>query len=239
MTTPRQKHLEEDLATMADLLISKGPLPTRHVRSVAPAIVRKWLIDGNLNLLAKELSVTFELPTFDTSQVFSALQSAPHIKFFMAGGIPIGGVPIRWIYASSQPYSGEPDFPFDAPLTRLSPGKFLNTKRVFFEGQAFSTEQILLFVANKYGGIHFDEQRDKPWQEPLERAANYMTFGNPNNESEQRFIELGEPGGPCMFVIPNEKGNLWSCLEIELLCAAQSLLNVHCNGQRLIITGEG
>ncbi|OYY45082.1 MAG: hypothetical protein B7Y56_08120 [Gallionellales bacterium 35-53-114] len=98
---------------------------------------------------------------------------------------------------------------------------------------------MLLFVANKYGGVHFDEQRDKPWQEPLERAANYMTFGNPNNETEQRFIELGEPGGPCMFIVPNEKGNLWSCLEIELLCAAQSLLNVHCNGQRLIITGEG
>ena len=238
MGTPRQIQLEEDLATIADLLISRGPLPTRHVRAVAPTIVRKWLIDGNLNLLAKELSVTFELPTYDTRQVFASLPSASNVNFFMAGGIPIGGIPIRWIYASAQPYTGQPDIPVDATRTKLSPGKFLQAKRVYFEGRAFSAEQILLFVANKCGGVHFDQQRDKPWHEPLERASQYMTFGNPNNESEPKLIELGERGGPCMFVVPKEKGNLWSCLEIELLCAAESLLNVHCNGQRLIITGD-
>ena len=238
MATPRQKQLEEDLATIADLLITRGPLPTHHVRAVAPAIVRKWLIDGNLNQLAKELSVTFELPTYDTTQTFAKLSNASSVKFFMAGGIPIGGVPIRWVYASSQTYSGQPDVPVEASRVKLNPGRFLQAKRVFFEGQAFSAEQILLFVANKGGGVHFDQRRDKPWHEPLERAAAYMTFGNPNNEAEPRLVELGEPGGPCMFIVPNEKGNLWSCLEIEVLCAAESLLNVHCNGQRLIITGE-
>lgn len=238
MGTLRQKQLEEDLATIADMLITREQLPTRHVRAVAPAIVRKWLIDGNLNQLAKELSVTFELPTYDTTHTFAELSKSSSVKFFMAGGIPIGGVPIRWVYASTKSYSGQPDIPVAAPRVRLNPGKFLQAKRVFFEGQAFSAEQILLFVANKGGGIHFDQQRDKPWHEPLERAAAYMTFGNPNNETEAALVDLGDPGGPCMFVVPNEKGNLWSCLEIEVLCAAESLLNVHCNGQRLIITDE-
>jgi hypothetical protein len=238
MALPRQSHLEEDLATLADLLVSAGPLPIRHVRAVAPAIVRKWLIDGNLNLLARELGVSFELPTYDTSDVFRQLPTTKHINFFMAGGVLIGGVPIRWIYASSQPYTGNPDIPPEAPSVLLSPGKYLNSKRVFFEGQSFTTEQIVLFVANKCGGVHLDPSRDKPWHEPLERAAGYMTFGNPHGEKTPRLVELGEAGGPCMIIVPNERGNIWSCLEIELLCAAQSLLNVYCNGQRLIITGE-
>lgn len=180
--TPRQIHLEEDLTTLADLLIANAPLPPRHVRSVGSAIVRKWLLDGNLNQLAKELSVTFTLPTYDTATVFAALPSTPDIKLFVAGGIVLGGVPIRSIYASTQPYSGIPRLFVATATVHLTPGKFLSSKRIFFEGHSFSAEQILAFVANKYGGVHFDLRRDKPWHESLERAANYMTFGNPDNE---------------------------------------------------------
>lgn len=56
-------------------------------------------------------------------------------------------------------------------------------------------------------------------------------------KKELRIVELGEPGGPCMIILPKEQGNLWTCLDIELLSAAQALLNVHCNDERLIITG--
>jgi hypothetical protein len=115
----------------------------------------------------------------------------------------------------------------------LTPARFLNSKRIYFEGNWFSAEQIISLICNKHGGVHFDTRRDKPWQETLERAAIYMTFGNPNYETESRIIDLEEPGGPCMVVIPEEAGNSWSCLDIELLSAAQALLNVHCNGDRL------
>lgn len=65
-----------------------------------------------------------------------------------------------------------------------------------------------------------------------------MIFGNPNGEKEARVVDLGEPGGPCLVVIPDEVGNIWSCLEIEMLSAAQALMNVHCNGVRLLVTNE-
>ncbi|PPC96084.1 MAG: hypothetical protein CTY32_06885 [Methylotenera sp.] len=233
-----QKHLEEDLATLHELLYTKGPLPPRHVRSVASAIVRKWLVEGALNKLAHELSVKFELVAYGTSAVFDALPNAPEVNFFLAGGVNLNGLPIRSMYASRAPYTGNPPIPVDTPVEFFPPGKYLGSKRIYFEGNSFSAEQIITFVANKAGGVHLDLRREKPWQEQLEQAAAYMTFGNPNNETKRRIVELGEPGGPCMLVLPKERGNIWSCLEIEMLSAAQALLNVRCNGESLIIWGE-
>lgn len=236
--TALQKHLEEDLATLAELLITSGPLPPRHVRSVGSAIVRKWLVEGVLNQLAHELSVKFELPAYDTSDVFAALPNVPEINFFLAGGIYLGGIPVRSIYASRLPYPGKLSIPAETSIVLHTPAKYLKSKRILFEGHSFSTEQIITYVANKHGGVHLDSRREKSWQVHLEKAADYMTFGNPNNEDKPRFVESGEPRGACMFVIPNERGNLWSCLEIEMLSAAQALLNVHCDGVRIIITKE-
>lgn len=237
-TTSLQKHLEEDLATLSDLLATSGPLQPRVVRSVASAIVRKWLVDGVLNQLAHQLSVKFELPAYDTSEVFVAIYGAPEINFFLAGGITLGGIPIRSIYSSRLPFSGKAPIPLETSIILYDPSKYLKSKRIYFEQQHFSAQQIISFVANKHGGVHFDTNREKSWQEHLEKAAHFMTFGNPKNEEKARVVELSEPGGPSMLIIPNEKGNLWSCLEIELLSAAQPLLNVHCNGIRLITTQD-
>lgn len=240
MNTPSalQKHFEEDLATLHELLYTRGPLSPRHVRSVGSAIVRKWLVEGALNKLAHELSVKFEVVAYDTVAVFDALPNAPDVHFFLAGGVNLDGTPLRSMFASRSPYTGAPPIPLETSVGTFSPGKYLGSKRLYFEGHSFSAEQIITFVANKHGGVHFDPRREKPWQLELERAATYMTFGNPNNESKRRIVELGEPGGPCMVVLPKERGNVWSCLEIEMLSAAQALLNVHCNGIRLLEFGE-
>lgn len=233
-----RRHLEEDLATLLELLVRRGPLPPRHVRSVGSAIVRKWLVEGALNQLGHAMSVKFELPAYDTSAVFAALSQAAEVKFYLAGGIYLGGVPLRSIYASSTPYAGGPPIPAETEVTLYTPGKYLGSKRIYFEGHSFSAEQIITFVANKHGGVHFDPSRDKPWQLHLERAAGYMAFGNPGGEKEARVVDLGESGGSCLVVIPEEVGNIWSCLEIEMLSAAQALMNVHCNGVRLLVTNE-
>lgn len=230
-----QTHLEEDLQTLSEILITSGPLPPRHVRAVCPSIVRKWLIEGNLNVLAKELSVKFELPAYDTTLIFNRLAEVPEVNFYMAGGIYLGGTQVRSIYNSYLPFDGSPPIPVYSDISLLSPGKYLKSKRIFFEGDSFSTEQIISFFANKHGGVHFDEKREKDWQNKLEVAANYMTFGNPNNEKKARVVE-SETNGPCLVIVPSERGNTWNCLEIEILSAAQSLLNVHCNGERLIVT---
>ena len=234
MESVRLTQLEEDLLTLSELLVRSDPLPPRHVRAVGSAIVRKWLIDGNLSKLSQELSVKFEIPALNTNKVFEEIYKKPEINFFLAGGIYLGGKPVKSIYSSTKPYTGASPIPLNTPIALYTPAKYLNTKRIYYSGQTFSAEQVIRFVANKHGGVHLDSTREKPWHSTLESAAKYMTFGNPNNEDIARVVELGEPGGPCMIVVPPERGNIWSCLEIELLSAAQALLNVHCNGEPIV-----
>lgn len=231
-----QKHLEEDLATLRDILIHSGPLPPRHVRAVSSAIVRKWLVEGTLNKLGHEVGITFELPAYDTSSVFNALPNTPEVNFYLSGGIYLGGILIRSITNSNASFTGTLPIPAETEIAMYSPGRYLGTKRIYFMKHSFNVEQIITFVSNKYGGVHFDQTRDKQWHKQLELAAAYMTFGNPNYEKKPRVVDLAEPGGPCLIVIPNEVGNIWSCLDIEMLSAAQSLLNVHVDGNRLLVT---
>lgn len=233
----RTEQFEQDLGVLFDVLNAPSPLSPQKVRLVASAAVRKWLLDGEINRLAKDLGVRLELPALETSPVLDAIAGGAPVTFYLAGGIQLGGVPVRSIYCSTSPYSGEPPIPVHTQAALYTPGRYLATKRLFFDGVAYTAEQILLFVANKMGGVHLDFERSEA-QERLERAAAYMTFGNPNNEQAARVLEHGEPGGPCTLVIPPERGNLWTALEIELLSATQSLISVHCNGERLLQIGK-
>lgn len=65
----------------------------------------------------------------------------------------------------------------------------------------------------------------------IEEAAKYLKLGNPDDETE---MFLDEAKGYQLIVLPLEKGYEWNCLEVEMLVAAQSLVNVYCNKQRLI-----
>ncbi|HFA5854124.1 TPA: hypothetical protein ACQQM0_000848, partial [Neisseria gonorrhoeae] len=72
--TELQKLLEEDISTLKETLIRVDALPPRYVRSIATPIVRRWL-DKQLNILAKEIGLTIELPILDTSLVFEKLST--------------------------------------------------------------------------------------------------------------------------------------------------------------------
>lgn len=202
MKTNRQQLLEEDLSTLIDFLISDKPLQTRHVRAIAPAILRKWLIDGNLNLLANELGVKFELPTFDTSIVFSELDQTSSAIFYMTGGIFIGGIPTQELYVSDKAFTGKPEISFNMTTVNLTLSKFINSKRIFFKGNSFTNEQLIQFASNKYGGVHYDEKRNKNWQTELENANKYCSLGNPNYDNESKLIELSDdPNGEFLIVV--------------------------------------
>lgn len=224
---------EQDLEVLYEVFSGHSPLSPQKVRVVAAATVRKWLLDGQINHLAKQLEVTFELPAYDATDSFDAIARGAPITYFLVGGVQLGGTFVRSMYASSSPASPSAPLPISTQITLHKPGKFLVSKRLYHEGTAFTAEQVLSFVANKSGGVHFDPSRTA-LQAKLEAAAAYMTFGNPNNEAVPRVVEHAPPGGPCTIVIPSERGNLWSALEIELLAAAQSLVSVHCNGAPLI-----
>jgi len=227
--------LEEDLLALAKLLRGPGPLPTSYVRIIASATLRKWLLDGNLSRAANALGVSFTLPTLDTSAVVEAVGINPAITFFLAGGVRMDGVPIRGYYVAETPFTGRPELPIDSmAITRLSPSRYLRSPRVFHQGQWFDAEQIIRFVANKKGGVHFDPTREHAWQEKLDLAANFFVAGNPDNLTEIQLIEPYSAEHRILLVLPKETGNLWTCLDIELLAAAQTFLNIHCDDEPLL-----
>lgn len=226
---------EEDTRALVQFLNRRDPLPPSHVRIVACAIVRKWLIDNQIAALSREVGCTFTLPILDTSKIAQAIASGASVSFFMAGGVIMDGVPIRGFYFSEEPFEGSPKIPIDSMnYMDLPPKKFLKARRVYHMGEWFTTEQIIRFIANKYGGVHFDPTRDKLWQRNLENASEFFTVGNPNNLRESKVIETTSPKHKVLLVLPKEAGHLWTCLDIELLAVAQSLINIRCNGVPLI-----
>ncbi|CWP12500.1 hypothetical protein [Neisseria meningitidis] len=144
--TELQKLLEEDISTLTETLICADALPPRYVRSIATPIVRRWLIDKQLNILAKEIGLTIELPILDTSLVFEKLSTLENkVNFYMAGGVYLGGEFISSIYHSSQEFSGEPIIYAEPNIILCPAEKFLTLKRVFHNGNIFNMNQIITF----------------------------------------------------------------------------------------------
>jgi hypothetical protein len=157
----------------------------------------------------------------------------------MSGGIMMDGIPIKGYYASDEPFSGTPQIPTTSmDYVDVSPSKFLSSKRIYFDGTWFTTEHVIRFMANKFGGVHFDKRRTEPWQSKLETASGFFTVGNPNNLTKRQLIETTSPKHNIHLVLPKEVGHLWTCLDIELLAIAQSLGNIACNGTRLFVFKE-
>jgi len=230
-----RKQLEDDTRALFEFLVRRDPLPPSHVRIVASAIVRKWLVDNQLGRLGRETVGAFTLPALDTKAVAEAIAAGVSVRFFMAGGVSMDGVPIKGFYVSDEPFHGTPPIPIASlEYVDMRPSKFLSARRVFHNGNWFTTDQIIRFMANKYGGVHFDPTRGHPWQQDLERASEFFTVGNPENLKERKLIETTSPRHNIHLVLPKETGHLWTCLDIELLAIAQSLGNIKCNGARLI-----
>lgn len=230
-----QLQFEEDTRALFQLLLRKDPLPPSHVRIVASGIVRRWLIDNQITHLAQEIKASLTFPTLDTKVIEEAISGGADVTFFMTGGIYMDGVPMRGIYMSELPYEGTPTVPIDCMKWHdLTPKQFLKARKVYHFGQWFNTEQIIRFMANKCGGVHFDRSRKHHWEVALEGAAEFFKVGNPDHLDERQFIETHTPKREVLLVLPKEAGHVWSCLDIELLAAAQSLCNVRCNGEPVI-----
>lgn len=78
----------------------------------------------------------------------------------------MGGMHISSLYSSSQTFNGSPEIYSNQNLILLQPEQFLQAKRIFYKNHIFNMNQIISFLSNKYGGIHFDRDREKykDWQ---------------------------------------------------------------------------
>ena len=232
--------LYEDLDGLIKLLITKEPLPPSHVRIIASSILRKWLVNGLINKLSALNHAKFSFLSSDTSEIVEAVKDNSAITFYMAAGVNLNGVPIHSIYASDSPppAAGGPEIPVKTQIKNLSPADLLRLKRIYFKGRWFSFDEIIRFIANKIGGVHFDTKRDAEWQTVLEEASNYFVAGNPDGLDRMQIIDPYSDKHQMLLVLPKEKGYIRSCLDIELLAAAQAFTHIHIDGEKIINISE-
>ncbi len=86
--------------------------------------------------------------------------------------------------------------------------------------------------------VHLDFRRTKDWQIIIEEASNYFVVGNPDGLKDMGIIEPYSDEHQILLVLPKEQGNLWNCLDIELLALTQSFANIHVDGELLAIIDE-
>lgn len=224
MHDPRLDILESDIGTLFKLIVShKKPLMEGDIRA-ASNILRRWICEGLIGQLCNELQVQPTFPVFDNDPIWKSLPSRPSVNYYLTAGVMFDGVLLLGIHSSTEPASSAPILPVaEMKQTLVGFGAFKNQKRLYFENDYFSCEEIITFTANKLGGVHLNSKRNSR-QEKLERAARFMTFGGPLVENDPRVgTELH------LMVEPTSK-EVISGLHIEIIAAGASFLQMHVDG---------
>ena len=225
--------LDDDLYAMFDLLNRPDPLPPAHVRVITSSILRRWFVESWISKLANSTNSNITLPVLDNSSVIDSIETQQAITFFVTGGVRLDGK-IHWgMYSTSEPFDGKPPINFSNPqYVEVNPGKFMKQRRLYFENEWFTTEEIVKFVSNKAGGVHLNQRGLSTNQKKLVRANKYLRLGNPGSEVERKLLESTCVNGEeeLLVVLPKEKGHVWNSTDIEMLSAAQSFINMRLNG---------
>lgn len=223
------EQLEEDLQFLANQLHAEGPLPLANIRLAASGICRKWLIEKHLVKLFHRLELQLTLPALDTSPHIDFINRDGGFDFYTSGGVSIDGRPINSIYAHKDPRPQKVTQSILAvPEIKLfTASKFLSRKCTYVQQTWITSEDILRFVANKSGGIHFDKRRDKHIEKRIERASQALWLGDTPPEPWPNKLEI-------YLQLPKLTNAHWNCTHIEMLSIAQSLLALHVNGHPLI-----
>lgn len=217
--------LTSDLDSLFKLVVTcRKPVREGDVR-LASVVLRKWLIEGLLGNLTRRAGVK---PTFyadDNSIVCEELVDHSSINYFLTGGICFDGQPVSCIYHANIPSSGAPLLSVDTVKQReFGFAAFLKQKRVYFEGEFFSCEDIIKYIANKVGGAHLDFDRPGLFQK-MEKAAAFMKYGGPG-------VPVGsDPPSEIYLVLEPRSHEIVTGFHIEIIAAAASFIQVHFDGK--------
>jgi hypothetical protein len=218
-----------DLQTLFKLVITQNkPCSEGDIRA-ASAILRRWLIEGLLGRMCNTLGVTPTVWVLDNNEVVEAIGTDFAIVFFLTGGVMFDGKPVMCLYESTAEAGPMPKLPIQGGLNQyeVSLAEMLAQKRVFHNGHFFSCADIIIFTANKLGGVHLNFRRDEKL-ERLEAASNYMSFGGPIEKV------TGEPLGELYLDLEPNGTEILSGFHIEIIAASAALLSIHLDGEPLV-----
>lgn len=169
---------EADLDELVDLCFPHNkPVAEAKIRQTA-AILRRWLVDGDLQLLLNPLKASACFHVQDTSAVQAYAAKSGAFRYLLTAQVMMDGQPVRFIYDSPLKPEEVDRSVMQDKFVGLNLRKFLAQPRMLHDGHWFSTGQIIRFVANKLGGNHLDFDREGEW-ERLDRANDYFKYGGP------------------------------------------------------------
>jgi hypothetical protein len=159
--TPTEAELDLQLTEDRDALRTRVAIDNvsfADVRQLAAPILRRWLVEDQISVLARAKNVEFLFAAPDLRQVYRECDARRMAAFF-ALGCSIRGLGFYGVSASSQPAARPPTAP-DTPAN-LSPSNFVRQRTIYFMGQYATRGDVIRYFANKLGGVHYDATRDK------------------------------------------------------------------------------
>jgi hypothetical protein len=217
------EQLEEDIFTLIENLTDPTSFEISRARNVSASICRRWLIDRRLDSLARELGVKPQIPTLENARHVAYIQKWKNVEFYTLGGISISGLPINSIFKTTQGFPGTPELSVPNK-TWVSPASFLKQKCSFGVNCWFTYREVLRYMANKAGGVHFDTVRNKHPDDLIDQVREKYTIGSSYNRPTQE----GYVGIDFKF------DEQFDFCYLEMMSIAQALCNVRLDGERVL-----
>lgn len=178
--------VREDLAELLALL-ERGDPEERHLRHCSP-IVRRLLVDGGGDLPQALSAVGANPdPEVEAGELLAQLPDAPadKIPFMHAGPFRYRGRngTLRIVISQSEPDMGAGALR-TVPLTT-----YLQAPCVFIFGQTLSRKDLVRYVANKLGGAHLDDSRNRRGDEVFAPLDQLLVQGI--NDLYPPYLEFG------------------------------------------------
>jgi hypothetical protein len=214
-----------DIRALVPLIFPyRKPISEAHIR-MAAAIMRRWLVDGDLKTLLSPLRQTALFSVQGNAQVKTYADRSSAFRYYLTAGIMANGRPIRHIYESEFPPDKIDQSLLSEGCVRLPLKKFLAQPRLFYQGRWFNTEQILRFVANKLGGNHLDFDRTGEW-ERLDAANAFMRYGGPD-------LATAPVGSELYLILEPDSDEVIGGVHLEVIAAAAAFVQMEIGGVQL------
>jgi hypothetical protein len=207
-TDVRQHHVigvdpHRDLATIYALdsikVVAMSSMPSAGALSEVAGRLRMLLLDREVAKCAASHGIRLEIVATDNRFINKA-RPLSSVSFFMSGGCTISSVEVD-PFAVSLTGGAVP--PITSGLTRrLKLAEFLDDPVLCVRGRLIKRADVIRYVANKLGGVHYDDRRQKETERAIDRARSAVTLRLEGKEilQEVNFDYLNDTAPPLQFL---------------------------------------
>jgi hypothetical protein len=146
--------------------------PAQEEISLHAASVRQLLLDGLLGASAASRNVGILFHVNDSNPLVRAARNGKAEAFQLAG-VTVFGISIAGGVISRGPVAAAEDFD-PGSVVSLKLDSFLKQTVAFIGGQFLTRYDILIYVANKAGGVHYDPTASKALPNEKMRALGML-----------------------------------------------------------------